>query len=189
MRFSLIVLCCLAYTISLGGPEIASLAPGTWTGELTQQPGAISQSYRFRIDLSMTPTNSPTRMVEMPLSKLLGWEELTATIRNGGLDFAESTVIFQDRPPNGWCIKTGQLQLSQTNAEFVLQGPLEGQSRYRRLSARPDPSFQSTQPRGISVMSHECGRTGTELQVEGRHKRVGLRPATLAYHSKVGRGV
>ncbi len=129
LRYSIITAIFAACFGSIQAQSVDSLFSGTWIGELTQEPGGIAQKYPFRLVIHVEGNKvtgqSYANVYDDPNFAIM---EFVGTIFKGKLFTFQETKIIDATVMEDfiWCIKGGQLTLTQKHDALLLEGYWQG---------------------------------------------------------------
>lgn len=130
LRFSIITAIFAACFGSIQAQSVDTLFNGTWTGELTQNPGGIAQKYPFRMVIKVLDNG---KVIGLTYSNVYESDDFavmdfTGTIFKGKLLTFQETNIMDATVMEKftWCIKGGQLTLTQKQDKLLLEGFWQG---------------------------------------------------------------
>lgn len=121
---------CFALLGGIALPVSAQNNPfdGFWTGYLTQEEGGYRPKYKFEMTLNQSGTT--VRGVSFSrIDTLYAEMKIQGTANGHTLQFHETGLSrFSPLKNLSWCLKSGQLQLSQKGKNWVLEGNWQGKS-------------------------------------------------------------
>lgn len=101
---------------------------GFWTGYLTQEEGGYRPRYRFEMTLEQSGS-TVTGISFSRIDTIFAEMKVKGTISGNTLQFSETGLSrFSPLKNMSWCLKSGQLQLSQKGKHWVLEGSWHGKS-------------------------------------------------------------
>ena len=121
---------CFAILVGFAIPGFSQKNPldGFWTGYLTQEEGGYRPKYTFEMTLEQSGTT--IRGVSFSrIDTLYAEMKIQGTISGNTLQFHETGLSrFSPLKNMSWCLKSGQLLLSQKGKNWVLEGSWQGKS-------------------------------------------------------------
>ncbi|MGB0839757.1 MAG: hypothetical protein ACPGXL_06430 [Chitinophagales bacterium] len=126
-------------------PLITNALSGRWIGVVTQNPGGLSKSYYFELEIEQAGNKITGSSFTALRNGRTGVSINLKGFFNGKiLHFIENDILetfdFDSRlgKNEAWCIKQGDLEFSQKNSNFYLNGDWEGyNSRYTHKDCAP----------------------------------------------------
>lgn len=131
LRYSIITAIFAACFGSIQAQSVDSLFSGTWIGELTQEPGGVALKYPFRlvihVDGNKVSGRSYSNVYDDHNFAIM---QFVGTIFKGKLLTFQETKIIDATVMDKftWCIKGGQLTLTNKHDELLLEGYWQGMS-------------------------------------------------------------